>query len=324
MDANRLSLAADPIAVQVGRFAAAHGVVATSLEETWEGLRRAGMSHPGLAFASWTETTVLGGLLAPIIMNCPDVASMIDDLERFHPLIDQDRILVTRRPPLVMVSVRSPDGRPSHPDTVDACFALLCRAIHSLAGEQAAPILVTLRRPAPPAPSVYEALAGRVSFAQPADSCRFGEAALGAPIAQADPVVRSMLRPYAERRVAHRRSPWATAVSELLAGGAPGLTEVARALAISTRTLQSRLDDEGTSFAALADAARRDRALALLAQSDLPVTVIATRSGFATPSAFTRAFRRWTGMPPSQYRRNEGSRPLDLAASSVAREPEHS
>jgi AraC-like DNA-binding protein len=300
--ANPLPSAADPIVAQVRRFAASHGVAATSLAEAWDALDGIGLARPGLAFASWTEMSVLGGLLAPVLVNCPDVATMIDDLERFHPLVDNDRIVVDREPRHVAVSLRSPHGRPSHPDTVDACFTLLCRAIRRLAGEQAAPTLVTLRRPAPADTAAYAGLSAGVSFAQPDDSCRFDQTALRLPITQADPVVRSMLRPYAERRVAHIRSSWTATVDELLAAGSTGLAEIARVLAVSSRTLQSRLEAEGTTFAALADAARRERAMALLSQPDLPVTAIAARVGFATPSAFTRAFRRWTGKSPSEYR----------------------
>lgn len=294
----------------MSRFAAGHGVSpagAASIPEAWEALAQAGMRHPGLAFAAWTETTVLGGLLAPVLTNSPTVGSMIDDLERFHPLIGNERITVERGARHAAVGLRSPDGRPSHPETVDACFAVLCQAIRRLAGDQARPALVTLRRPAPADPAAYADLAAPVAFGQPENQCRFDGTVLLQPIPQADPVVRSMLRPYAERRLAHLGSSWTAAVSELLTDSPVGLAQAARMLAVSSRTLQSRLEAEGTTFAAVADAVRRDHALALLAQPDLPVTAVAARAGFATPSAFTRAFRRWTGQSPSQYRRSNAA-----------------
>lgn len=304
MHADPLPSDADPVAEQAGRFAEAHGVAATSLDGTWKALAEQGLAHPGLAFAAWTEVLALGGLLAPILVNCPDVGALLQDLQRFHPLLAREEIVVTRRGSSVLVSLRSPGGGAAHADTVDACFALLCQVISRLAGARAAPSLVTLRRPVPPdGPDAYESVFGRTEFGRAEDSCRFDEAALGVPLLQADPLVRSMLHPYAERRIAHRQAPWSTAVTELLADGRDTLSEVARALSVSSRTLQSRLDDEGVAFSALVDAVRRERAFVLLTQPELPVTVIATRLGFATPSAFTRAFRRWTGMPPSQYRR---------------------
>jgi AraC-like DNA-binding protein len=60
------------------------------------------------------------------------------------------------------------------------------------------------------------------------------------------------------------------------------------------------------------DGVRKERALALLGEHDLPISMIAVRTGFATPSAFTRAFRRWTGLAPSDFRR-QAARPGGLS-----------
>ncbi|MEY9930258.1 AraC-like DNA-binding protein [Catenulispora sp. GP43] len=308
MDATRLSSPADPVAGHLARFAAIHGAPVSPPEATWEVLRAAGMDRPGLAFAAWAEITVLGGLVGPIAVNSPDIGSLLDDLERFHPMFGREQILLARRPQAVSLSLRAPDGGPADPDTVEACFALLCRIVRSIAGDGAGPSRVALRRARPEDISDYDrAFAGPVAFGQPADVCVFTSESLHMPVPDADTVVRSMLRPYAERRIAHQRVPWATAVTDLLRDAPqPSLAAAARALAVSPRTLQTRLTQEGTSFAALADDLRRERALTLLSQPDLAVTAIAARLGFSTPSALTRAFRRWTGMAPSDYRREAG------------------
>ena len=305
MDASRLSSPADPVAGHFARFAALHGAPVPLAQTPWDALRAAGLQRPGLAFAAWAEITVLGGLVGPIAVNSPDIGSLLDDLERFHPMFGRERIVLTRRPREVSLSLRSPGGLPADPDTVEACFALLCRIVRSIAGGAAGPSRVALRRARPDDIGAYEkAFAGPVAFGQAADVCVFTSESLRTPLPDADSVVRSMLRPYAERRIAHRQVPWAAAVTDLLREAArPSLAATARALAVSPRTLQARLAQEDTSFAALVDELRRERALALLSQPDLPVTAIAARLGFSTPSALTRAFRRWTGMAPSDYRR---------------------
>ena len=305
MDATHLSSRADPIAGQIARFAAAHGVPFSSPEATWDALRAAGLDRPGLAFAAWTDVTVLGGLVGPIAVNSPDIGSLLDDLERFHPLFGRDRIVLTRRPHEVSLSLRAPNGPPANPDTVEECFALLCRIVRSVAGDDASPSRVALRRARPDDIGDYEAAFDpQVMFGQPADACVFTAESLRTAVPGADNVVRSMLRPYAERRVAHQNVPWATAVADRLHQESQlSLEAAARALAVSPRTLQARLAEEGTSFAALADNHRREHALTLLSQPDLAITAIAARLGFSTPSALTRAFRRWTGMAPSDYRR---------------------
>ncbi len=82
----------------------------------------------------------------------------------------------------------------------------------------------------------------------------------------------------------------------------PSLEEVGRALAISPQTLRRRLREEGLGFQALKDDLRRDAAIEYLARPELTVLEIAAMLGFSEPSAFHRAFRRWTGLAPGEYR----------------------
>ena len=79
--------------------------------------------------------------------------------------------------------------------------------------------------------------------------------------------------------------------------------EVAAALQMSARTLQRRLEAEGTSLTAVADETRADLARELLADPALALGEIAYRAGFADLATFSRAFKRWTGTSPGRYRR---------------------
>ncbi|WP_280723202.1 AraC family transcriptional regulator [Kitasatospora sp. MAA4] len=289
------------------------------LAPLWDAIQLAGVAHPGLAFAESAETTALGGVLAPILANSPDIAAMLGSLARFHPLVGRNELVVRERPAgsgpaTVSVGIRALDDGAAHPDTVDACFAMLCRTVRRLAGESAGPDQVLLRRPEPMRPAAYHRALGPVVFGQPTDVCVFGPAALRARVRQADPAVLAMLAPYAQRQLALNRTPWSAAVraglqEDVGADGPPRLADVARAMAVGRRTLQLRLQEEGCSFSSLVEAVQRDRALALLAEPEptgLPVTAIARRVGFATPAALTRAVRRWTGLTPSAYRRAAG------------------
>ena len=96
-------------------------------------------------------------------------------------------------------------------------------------------------------------------------------------------------------------------VATHLASSLPGSTdvgEVAAALHMSGRTLQRRLEQEGTRFGEVLDRARLDRARRLLADPSVTLTDVAYRVGFADLATFSRAFRRWTGKPPGQWRRS--------------------
>ncbi|HWO08502.1 MAG TPA: helix-turn-helix transcriptional regulator, partial [Polyangiaceae bacterium] len=77
---------------------------------------------------------------------------------------------------------------------------------------------------------------------------------------------------------------------------------IARRLGLGERTLQRRLRDEGTSFAALLDEARAELARSYLGDSKLAIFEVAYLLGYSEPSAFNRAFRRWTGKSPREYR----------------------
>lgn len=303
----------------------ADGAPTDRLAPVWDALRLAGVAEPGLAFAAWTDTAMLGGLVPPILANSPDIRTMLDRLRHFHPLVGRHMLVVGDRGGRtgpVHVSLRAADGGPADPDPVAACFALLCRTVLRLAGETAGPDRVLLRRPEPAQPAAYRDMLGpAVAFGQPDDVLVFGRTALRSPVPQADPVVLSMLAPYAQRRLTRDRTPWSAAVRTALrtapAGptGRPRLADVARAMAVGSRTLQLRLRQEDTTFSGLLDELQRERVLALLAEPEptgLPVTVIAARTGFATPAALTRAVRRWAGMTPTEYRR--GHAPTGRAA----------
>jgi AraC-like DNA-binding protein len=93
------------------------------------------------------------------------------------------------------------------------------------------------------------------------------------------------------------------AISAELRGGDPALEHVASKLAMSERTLQRRLQDLGASYSDLLDEMRRAAATVYLADRDLSLGEVGYLLGFAEQSSFTRAFRRWTGQTPTEYRR---------------------
>jgi len=82
----------------------------------------------------------------------------------------------------------------------------------------------------------------------------------------------------------------------------PTVEIVAKQLGQSGATLRRRLSQENTSFQILLDKCRTEKAIELLAHTDLTIDDIAFDLGFSAPSGFSRAFKDWTGHPPSAYR----------------------
>ena len=86
--------------------------------------------------------------------------------------------------------------------------------------------------------------------------------------------------------------------------GFPVFEQIARQLNMSVPTLRRHLKREGATFQELKDESRRDAAVAYLNRPDLSINAVAALMGFTDPSAFHRSFKRWTGMPPGEYRRS--------------------
>jgi AraC-like DNA-binding protein len=82
----------------------------------------------------------------------------------------------------------------------------------------------------------------------------------------------------------------------------PSLATVASELAMSERSIQRALGEEATSFRQLVDEVRKELALEHLGRPGASAADVAFLLGFSEPSAFTRAFRRWTGSSPTQFR----------------------
>lgn len=89
-------------------------------------------------------------------------------------------------------------------------------------------------------------------------------------------------------------------------GHFPPIETVASHLATSTRTLSRSLQEVQTSYQKILDEVRKEMAIEYLKTSSLPIEEIAALIGYNDPSNFRKAFKRWTGHPPSYYRQNNG------------------
>lgn len=89
--------------------------------------------------------------------------------------------------------------------------------------------------------------------------------------------------------------------------GCADLDAAAAMLRVSSRSLRRHLQLSGTTFQELRDEVRRTRAIALLSGSQLTVDAIARELGYSDAAGFSRAFQRWTGLPPSAFRRQRRS-----------------
>jgi AraC-like DNA-binding protein len=91
-------------------------------------------------------------------------------------------------------------------------------------------------------------------------------------------------------------------IEELLASGQPQIEDVAKSLGVSVRTLQRRIAENQSTFQREVERVREQMARALVGHGQVTLTEIASRLGYGDPSAFFRAFKRWTGVTPTEFR----------------------
>jgi AraC-like DNA-binding protein len=133
------------------------------------------------------------------------------------------------------------------------------------------------------------------------------------PRAGSDPTLFSILETHARMLLDQLPSPSdlvgrvREAIQAELGGGNPQLESIAKRLAMSPRTLQRRLKDEGVLFNDLLDALRFRAAKSYLAQRDIAGSEVAFLLGFAEQSSFNHAFKRWAGLTPTEYRRRSAA-----------------
>ena len=149
-----------------------------------------------------------------------------------------------------------------------------------------------------------------VTFSSDDDEVAYERGIGDHPVVGSDPYLNRMLVGYCEEALAQRARPAAAlrtrienAITPVLPHGRVRAADVARELGMSVRTMSRRLEAEAMTFSGILDGLRMDLARRYLAEPSLTVSQIAWLLGFQEVSAFTHAFRRWTGYSPAQARR---------------------
>ncbi len=202
-----------------------------------------------------------------------------------------------------------PGGRPAPRHPAEFLATLWVRIGRLVAGEEWRPSLVCFAHREPADLTEHlRMFRAPLRFASGVTAMHVPNSVLDAPNRNADANLARLLDRYAEGLL--QQAPGFTnfservraALSKELSGGAPAVAAIAKALHVSQRSLHRNLQNEGTSFRELLEQLRHERATALLANPSCSVAEAGFLLGFSELSSFSRAFKRWTGLSPIEFR----------------------
>jgi AraC-like DNA-binding protein len=194
------------------------------------------------------------------------------------------------------------------PMAMDCTLGSLLVMCQQGCGPGFAPLRVALRRTPPPEPERFQSFFGcPVEFGAAANAMDFRHEDLTAPLPTSndalarasDQITQDYLSRLGMQDISLQIRTW---LLRSLPAGKVSEANLARALHMSSRSLQRKLQEEGLTFKGLLDEMRRELAIQYVRDSRLPLIEITYLLGFSDSSNFSRAFRRWTGISPNAYR----------------------
>lgn len=314
--------AAAALGVDVDAVLCAEGVARSVLDDP-----DARLPHPTV-LRIWDELAALSGhqalqLRAPrlppygayrvldyLVVATPTLGEWFGLFARYFRLINNGVDLQVQwedgRPCLDM---RMVNGGAPEPVYVDYTFAAFLERSRLRAYPGWSPSLVEFRHPAPEDAKPYQSVFNcPVVFDASGDRLWCEIEDWTARSAEADAPLGLLLEEHArllsEAVPIHGGfvSTLRSVIADVLSDGAPSEL-VARKLAMSVRSLQRRLKQERTTYSAVLDSLREELARQYLADSDLAISEVAFLLGFSEQSSFHRAFKRWTGAAPGEWRK---------------------
>lgn len=252
-----------------------------------------------------------GGMLGFLMLNSPTLLDALSNIQRYFRVIGEgEDIEIERMGPHVSLRFRETDralrGLRHNSEYI---AAIIVRACRDMTKKRISPVRVEFMHSRPNAKIAYaEHLGCSVRFHADWDALIYDAETMDLPIIGADSVLLKVLEQACRKILGPmpKKQDVVHDVRELLidklAKGPLHFDGVAADLNMSSKTLERRLADKGTTFSALLEEVRSRLAKRYLSDTDLRLDQIAYLTGYSDPAALARAFKRWTGTTPMQYR----------------------
>jgi len=250
------------------------------------------------------------GALGYAMLASNTLRTSLERLDRYHRfLTDKEFMKLDDTEEGLRLTLVLSHGNSDIPQQKDATLAVtlsMCRVNYV---EDLAPVSVTLKHPKPSCSAkFFEYFRSPVLFEAPTYSLTLSLEAVDKILPGSNPQLAELndqimieyLAKLDQDRIAHKVK---AVIIDQLPSGKVTDESVAQTLYMSPRKLQRLLQGDGTTFNFILNQIRLDLAQKYLREQDTSITEIAFLLGFSESSAFSRAFKRWMGVTPSQYRK---------------------
>ena len=257
----------------------------------------------------------LAGMLGFLMETSPDLLTAFTNSTQFNGFISNMTVFSLEIrgdeffyyiEPLEVWHNASPESARQVVDHACAAFVHLTKL---LSGKTKYPLRVSMRFARPADTREYvRVLKTEPAFNQPRNYLVYRLRDMHLPVIGHNPQLNLMFRELLEKEIAktHQRETFTNEVRRVIlqnfSSTVPQLTDVVDYLHVTPRTLQRKLQEEGTSFQSIAESVKSELAIGLLQKRSLTVNEVAYRLGYAEPSVFRRAFKKWTGVSPKGYK----------------------
>jgi AraC-like DNA-binding protein len=254
-------------------------------------------------------------ILGYMMMNCKNLGEAFEKSANYNRIIGN---LIEGNANLKFNKIKATLFTPPHaPKMSRHCFeatiSSTIRMMRMLTGAEVNPLQVTFTYPEPDSRSEYERIFQcPVLFGQKDNSFTIDVSVIFKPVLYANPDMLEYFENYAQEFLAEmdRQNEYARTVTKIILSKLDdeklSIKKVAREMSVSVRTLQNRLKEEGVVFSELLTDTRQKLAKKYLLE-DYSVEQITYLLGFSEPSVFRKAFKKWSGVTPRQYRESSYS-----------------
>ncbi len=262
----------------------------------------------GIKLAKNILPTMFHGLATAAIASENQISALRLLSNHFHVICESVLPTLFKREDQLIVCLNSTDAIIPPSAIYEAFFAALIHGGQEYMGVKSTPISVHFTRSKPQDPNVFSDFFNcKIVYGEPANYMVLPAKGLNNPAMSHNPaaqaVMLELVKSYQHDREERSYSEMVGfCIKSNIFNGQTSLKVISDSLNMSSRSLQDHLNKEGNSFREISEQVQLEVSNSLMLSSDIPLEQLALKLGYNSSSNFCRAYKRWAGMTPNQYR----------------------